>query len=386
MIWTIAKREIVTRLRSKGYRISTALLFLGVFGSAVAVAIFNGGDGPRQITIGVTGEGVGFADALQAGTDVLETTVVITDDGVARLEDGSISVLFSGDSLTWDGFPDSEVDLFIRSIAQQAKFADRAQALELEQSDIATLFEPVDIGEVRLDGGDEDFGVRFAAASVAGFATFMLLQIWGSFTLMGVVEEKSSRVVEVLLSHVRPVTLLAGKVIGLGVLAVAQMLIFVLGLALGLLLAQDVNIPNDVWATVPLLVLTFVLGYGFYATAFAAVGSMISRQEDAQTAQLPAMFPLFVGYLIAAMSIGNADNVAVRVGSYVPFTSPVLLPFRNAFTPLAIWQIGLSLAILAASTVLMVRLGGWIYRFSLLRIGSRVKWVDLWRNRSASTL
>lgn len=386
MIWTIAKREIVTRLRSKGYRISTALLFLGVFGLALAVALTSGGDGPRTVTIGVSGAGVDYVDALEVGTDVLDPTIVITDQGTALLDDGSIGVLFTGDALTWSGFPDSEIDLYVRSTVQQSQFSKRALDLELDPSDVAALLAPLPIEEVRLDGGDENFGVRFAAAGVAGLATFMLLQIWGSFTLMGVVEEKSSRVVEVLLSHVRPVTLLSGKIIGLGVLAMTQMLIFVAGLAVGLLVARDITIPTDVWSTVPLLALTFLLGYGFYATAFAAVGSMISRQEDAQTAQLPAMFPLFVGYLIAATSIGNSDNIAVRIGSYVPFTSPVLLPFRNAFTPLPLWELTLSLVILAVSTVIMLRVGGWIYRFSLLRIGSRVTWSDLWRNRRDATL
>jgi hypothetical protein len=95
-------------------------------------------------------------------------------------------------------------------------------------------------------------------------------------------------VVEILVSHVRPSALLSGKVLGPGILAIAQMLIFVLGLVIGLLLVEDVSIPGSVWATVPLSVVTFLLGFGFYATAFAAVGSMVSRQEDATGTRCPS--------------------------------------------------------------------------------------------------
>ena len=255
----------------------------------------------------------------------------------------------------------------------------------MSSADLGQLFADVEIEEVRLDGGQDEFGVRVAVAGVAGFATFMLLQIWGSFLMMGVIEEKSSKVVEILLSHVRPSTLLTGKVLGLGLLALAQMLIFVLGLVVGLLLVRDISIPGSVWATVPLSVVTFLFGFAFYATAYAAVGSMVSRQEDASSAQLPVMFPLLAGYFIASGSSGP-ENIAVTVGSFVPFTSPVLLPFRNAMVDVPVWQVALSLAILAVSIVAMLRLAGWIYRYSLLRSGTRVTWREAWRNRHQPTL
>ncbi len=120
--------------------------------------------------------------------------------------------------------------------------------------------------------------------------------------------------------------------------------------------------------------------------ARAAVGSMVSRQEDAQTAQLPAVLPLLVGYFIASASFSAPENPAVLVGSFIPFTSPVLLPFRVALTDVPAWQIGLSLVILAASIVGMLQLAGRIYRYSLLRSGSRVTWAEAWRNRNQGSL
>ena len=386
MIWHIARRELVTRGRSRGFLVITAIMFLGVIGVAVAAAVLGGGDEPREVTIGLTGDGTSLAPALVVGDDDLAPTAEEVVDGVAALEADEIDVLFDGTTLTWAESPDRTLDRYIRSTAQEVAFGARAAGLGLDGADIESLFEPVELDEVRLDGGEDQSDVRFAAAAASGFANFILIQVWGAFMMMGVTEEKSSRVVEILLAHVRPATLLSGKILGLGILAVGQMLIFLLGLVLGLSLVRDIDIPAGVWGTVPLLGITFVLGFGFYATAFAAVGSMISRQEDAQTAQLPVMLPLLAGYFIAAFSIEAPENPAVVIGSFVPFTSPVLLPFRTARSGVPLWQVGLSLAVLAVSIVIMVQLAGRIYRYSLLRTGTRVTWGEAWRNRNQDSL
>ena len=132
--------------------------------------------------------------------------------------------------------------------------------------------------------------------------------------------------------------------------------------------------------------MTFLLGFGFYATAFAAVGAMVSRQEDAQSAQLPVLFPLMLGYFIASFNIGSPDSPLVVLGSFLPFTSPVLLPFRTAMTDVPLWEILVSLGILGASSVVMLRVAARIYRYSLLRSGVRVTWREWWRNRNEASL
>ncbi len=383
MIWTIAIRELQTRGKSKGFIVITAILFAAVIGGALAISFLGGGDDPVEYTIGVTGDGVDYTAALETGTDLLKPTVqVVTGDGEALVNDGEIDVLFDGSTLTWEGFPNQSLDSYVRSIAQQVQLGQRATDLDVGPSELSNLLTPIEIGEVRLDGSDTDFAVRLATAAASGFATFMLLQTWGAFIMMGVIEEKSSKVIEILLSHVQPSTLLSGKVLGLGVLALVQMIVVVIGMVVGLSLVEDIQIPTSVWGTVPLVLVTFLLGFGFYATAFAAVGSMVSRQEDATTAQLPAMLPLLAGYAIAAASFGNPDNPAAVIGMFIPFTSPVLLPFRNAMTDVPTWQVAISLAILAASIVLMVKLGGRIYRYSLLRSGTRVSFSEAWKNRN----
>lgn len=387
MIWTIARRELVTRARSKGFRIVTAIMFLGVIALALFQSVIFSGDDTRDVEIGLIGPAAQWSEGLEAGTEDLRVTVVVSETSSAEdLARDDVDVAFDGTTLTWPDAPDEDLDLFIRETVQRETVTTRLQNSGLDQSEMNALFAPVEIAEVRLDGGDDELGLRLVVAGATGFAIFMLLQVWGSFLMMGVIEEKSSRVVEVLLSHVRPTTLLTGKILGLGILALSQMLIIVLGLGLGLAVLDDITIPAGVWAAVPVSLATFVLGFGFYASAFAAVGSMISRQEDATAAQMPVILPLIAGYFVAAASLSEPDNLAVTVGSFVPFTSPVLLPFRTAAVDVPAWQVALSLAILAASIWVMLELAGRIYRFSLLRIGRRVTWGEAWRSRRESAV
>lgn len=385
MTWMIAKREITTRIRTRAFQVITAILLLGVIGASIAISIFTGmEDEAREVTIGVTGDGVAFSEVLSVGTDELEATVTETADGESLLDEGDIDVLFTGEELVWDDFVSSSLDIYIRSAVQQAQFGERASELGLGGPELATLFSEVPIEERVLGGDDGEQGVRVAAAMVSTIATFMVLQVWGSFLMMGVIEEKSSRVVEILLSQITPRKLLLGKIIGLGILAFSQLLIVVAGLVVGLSLVDGIEIPDGVWSTVPVLLLTFILGYGFYASTFAAVGSTVSRQEDAQTAQLPAMLPLIIGYGIAVSSVTVPDSIVVTVASFIPFTSPVVLPFRVALVNPPFWQVGLSLAILAASMPLMLSLAGQIYQSTLLNVGARVPLRQAFASRNAN--
>ncbi|HBX78980.1 MAG TPA: hypothetical protein DEG43_15155 [Acidimicrobiaceae bacterium] len=385
-MWLIAQRELQTRGRSKGFLVSTGVLFLCVALAAVVPSLLGNSERIRTVHIGLSGSGQDFEQAIGVGNETLEPKVVRVKGGLAELEAEQLDVVFDGRQLTWKALPDFTLDEYLRGVIQQKIVADRAAALDLSSTELEAIFQKPNIQEVRLDGGDDEFGLRFATAGVSGLATFLLIQIWGAFVMMGVVEEKSSKVVEVLLSHVRPSTLLSGKVLGLGLLAVAQMAIVIAGVAAGLAASSGIDVPAGVWSTIPLLAVTFLLGFGFYATAFAAVGAMVSRQEDAQSAQLPVLFPLMLGYFIASFNIGSPDSPLVVLGSFLPFTSPVLLPFRTAMTDVPLWEILVSLGILGASSVVMLRVAARIYRYSLLRSGVRVTWREWWRNRNEASL
>lgn len=383
MIWLIAKREIVTRARSRGFQVIMGVFFLGTVAAGVLPTVLSGGDGDgREVFIGLGAEVADLQAPLEMGNDELDPVVeVVGDDVNVLLEDGDLDVAYDGRALTWAGIPDLTLDTYVRGVVQQVALSERAVDLGLGPDELGTLFAPVEIEEVRLDGGGNQFVARAIVAGVAAFGTFILLSTWGSFMTLGVIEEKSSRVVEILLSHVRPATLLGGKLIGLGALAALQMSTIVLASALTLLTWQDLDVPSGVWGAVPLMLVTFVFGFAFYATGFATVGSMVPRVEDAQSVQGVMSLPLVVGYVIAAASFTSPGSTVVTVASFVPFTAPVIIPFRMALVDPPLWQPILSLVILAASTLVMLRIAGAIYRYSLLRTGSRVGWREAWQGR-----
>ena len=198
--------------------------------------------------------------------------------------------------------------------------------------------------------------------------------------MMSVVEEKSTRVIEVLLNHIRPRTLLLGKVLGVGALAVVQLLVVVGGLTAALLATSAVTIPTSVWRFLPVIVVSILGGLAIYNTFFALLGSLVSRQEDASQVIMPVFIPLIGGFFVAQSAIiGDPETMLVRVLTLFPLTSPMLLPLRVARDAIAPWEVAAALGLLVFGVWALVRIAGRVYEFTLLHTGSRVGWRQLVR-------
>jgi ABC-2 type transport system permease protein len=183
-------------------------------------------------------------------------------------------------------------------------------------------------------------------------------------------------VVEVLLAHVTPTQLITGKVIGLGLLAMGQALVVLIGLIGALLVTDSVDVPSSAWGAVALMLAIVAAGFAFYSVMFAAGGSLVSRTEDAQQVMMPLMLPLMGGYFVSTASLTNPENPLVTVLSFLPFTMRTVMPLRLAGGAAQWWEVALAFAILLGSTVLVARLAGRLYHVSLLQAGSRIKWRD----------
>jgi len=224
---------------------------------------------------------------------------------------------------------------------------------------------------------------RTAVAFVGALLLYSFLSLYGAWVLYGVAEEKSSRVAEVLLSAVRPTTLLTGKVIGIGLAALLQGL-----LTMGAALVATAVTGSDLLAAVSLadlfgLLGWFLLGYAFYAVVYAAAGSLVARQEDVQNVATPPALPLLAGYIVAAQAAFGGDNVLVRVMSLLPPTAPVVMPVRTTVSDVPVWEVALSVALTVAGIGVLVQVAGRVYARSLLRTGGRVRWRDALRSAPA---
>jgi ABC-2 type transport system permease protein len=207
---------------------------------------------------------------------------------------------------------------------------------------------------------------------------FVMLTQYNTWILMGVMQEKASRVVEVLLAAVRPIQLLGGKVLGIGLVAMGQAATIVsVALVVGAAVGSDL-----LRGTAPLELVSqlfwLLLGYAFYCWVYAAAGSMAERQDQVQTLVLPLTLPILLGYVlsITAASTGTA-SAFLRVLAYLPPTAPFAMPVLVGLGEVTWWQFAASVVITVASTFLMAKVAAGIYRRAVLQSGQRVRLRDL---------
>ncbi len=382
MIWEIARREILVRARTKAFRIVTAILVLLAIAGPLLILAFPGGEGgPDKIVVGVVGEIDPQVLLALAGIETDEFVVVVQSFATRELAetavtDGDIDTALVADGGgTADGVESiyqSSVDPFVQAIVssafQQAAIADAG----LSTDELAALFSNDGPDAVLLEEDTNGDNVGYAVAVFAVIFTFIGIQTYGALMVMSVIEEKSTRVIEVLLAHVKPYQLLAGKILGTAVIAIAQLLLLVGAVAVMLMVTQDIDVPGRVWASLPLILVTFILGFLLYAVLFAAGGSLLSRQEDSQQVLMPLIMPLLAAYVFGTTTVTNPDRLAVKVLSFVPFSSPIFLPIRTSAGQIEIWEVVLSLAVLAVSIAVLLYLGAKVFNYALLRTGTRV--------------
>jgi ABC-2 type transport system permease protein len=386
----VAEREIRQRLRGKAFYISTAVIVLAVLAIAIINRVANNDDDIRSVTVGVVGEApAGFDDTLDASGQVFELSITVdelADDAAARQaladDDADVVVDAGNDQLL---FPDEE-DTTVGSAVQQAWATSNVRealsdaGLDNERIDDALSPAPLTPDVVDLDG-DEPSGVSVLVGTLAGILLFISIQMFGNMILMGVVEEKSTAVIEVLLARVRATQLLTGKVLGIAAIAVLQLVIVIAAgaVALGI---SGTDIPSAVWAALPWIAVWFLIGFTLYAFLYALAGSLVSRQEDATAAATPVSLVLTTGYMGVFILVGASASVAARVASFFPPFTPLLMPMRIAAGNAPWYEVVLALALLLATVVAVAKVTGRIYNALVLRRGARVRWGDALRTRA----
>ena len=389
LIKEVALREIRTRGRTRSFRLITGFMLVLAVGVPIIISLISDdGDERRQVTVGV----VDLEGAPQIITDDLEVTFVdLSGLSDAEIDDavgaGDIDAAVApGPTVVWDEEVDFQIAGVLFAALQQLEFVERGAALGLTPEETAELLASPEIEERFVEPLDEDDEVKRVMALLGLMMAFIMPQVFGQLTLLSVVEEKSTRVIEVLLGQLRPRTLLLGKVLGLGALAVGQLTLLLGGLTAALVVVDFVDIPRSVWEFLPVLAVSVLGGLAIYNTLFALLGSLISRQEDASQVLVPTFVPLVGGYFVGqAAIVGDAASTLVQVLTFVPLTAPMLLPVRVARNAIAGWEVALSIGLMALGIWLMIRLAGRIYEFTLLHTGTRVGWGEVVRLSRGAT-
>ncbi|HAC21876.1 MAG TPA: ABC transporter permease [Porphyromonadaceae bacterium] len=284
--------------------------------------------------------------------------------------------------------------------------------LKLESYNIPNLKQIIADSKIRVDiqtikwGGDGS--IQKSSTEIASgigiaftFFIYLFIMLYGAMVMQGVIEEKTSRIIEIIISSVKPFDLMMGKIIGIGLVGITQMILWAI-LSLALMLVGQTVVASGGEAVsntgvfdfissslsainLPLISFMFILffigGYGLYASIFSAIGAAVDSQEDTQQFMTPVTILMLFAFYAGMYSMENPDGPLAFWGSLFPLTSPIVMMVRLPFD-VPLWQIGLSLTLLFATFILMVKLSGKIYRVGILMYGKKpsikeiIKWIQ----------
>ena len=418
--WHIARREYLTRVRSRTFVITTAFFMIIGAGVVLLPTILDaaGIDDPPEIAVDVRAELAedripvleGLLTATDAGGDPEAgegaPTVTRTSDpdaSAAAVRDGELDGLLTIDrgddgQLTFaylsDEGPTGRTRLLMEQAASSLTIGDRLAQSGLAPAERAELFAPpvFEAVAVNPEAADqqEDFGPSLLFAWALVILTFMAVLTYGQWVAQSVAEEKSNRVMELLVTAATARQLLAGKVLGSGGAGLTQYVALLFAAAVAFVLSGAVadalgGVSGDLPlpTVTPVMILAFAAfflgGFLLYSTLYAATGSMVSRIEEVQQASGPLLIVAMGGYLASAAAINVPDADWVAILSQVPFFSAYLMPARMLLTNVGAIEVVISLAILAVSVVLAVLVAARIYSAGILLYGQRAGWRQVLR-------
>ncbi len=385
LIRVIAAREFMTRIRSRVFAIATVLTVIAIGGYILLQAYVFNKTTATSLDVGFVGAAQSLSAPVRAEAAASGETITVHPytsfaAGKADVESGTLSALVSGSgagtTVTVQSAVDPTLQTALNDQARQQVLTEYLTQHGLPPSDVLGRLDfSVRVNEASLLNAAQEEQIVIGLF-VAG-TLYITLIMYGQFVAQGVIEEKSNRIVEILLATVRPWQLMLGKITGIGLVALVQVVI-VAGVALVLASATKlVSIPTLGIDVVISGVVWFVLGYLLYALLFAAAGSMVSRQEDMTIVALPVIFVLVAAWILAlTVAAPDPGSTGTTVLSFIPVFSPVIMPVRIAAGVAPFWQVVISVVLVIATISGFALAAGRIYRNSVMRMGGRVKLSD----------
>jgi ABC-2 type transport system permease protein len=375
-IRVIARREILERGRDRSTAISTLVTIVILAAIVVIPAALGLGDDPK-VDVAASGQrSAGLADAARTQQEPFGVRITVQrvgDDRAATqaVDDGDadVAVLRDGTALkAADDAEDGALAALQAASAQQRTTAELA-GRGIRPGTTRALLNPTPL-PVAQSAEDDASGLAFVVLLVL----YGQLLAYGYVVASGVVEEKQSRIVELVLSAIRPRDLLAGKVLGIGVVGVVQLLVIgVVGLVLSAVTGRlDVG-GAGVPGALGIALAWFLLGFALYATAYAMAGALVSRAEDLQSSTTPITMAVIGSFLLSFAAVDDPSGPLAQILSFIPLSAPLVMPVRMVGGGVAAWEVLLSVLVMLVAIALLVSLAGRVYGNAVLRTGGRVK-------------
>ena len=376
----VARREVRMRLRSRVFVGGTIVMAVLVVVGIVAASLLAGKTSP--VRVGFSGGSQALERSFTASAAALGATVTVSDiadvdAGKAQITAGTLDVLVVGTSTAPTAVANSTVPSNVESALSAAAEAARLSQAGLSGADIKSAMALVPV-QLLAPTNPKDTQNLFAALAL-GVILWIALGQYGNMVAQGVVEEKATRIMEILLATIQPSRLLTGKVIGIGLVGLLQLTIVGAAALIAVHVTNLAAIPALGVASILGDIFWFLLGFLFYATAYSGVASLVSRQEEVQGAVGPISILQIAGYLLMYATLPNPSGPLATVGSMLPPFAPILMPVRMAVTDVPLWQIGLAAGLTIASIGGLTWLAGRMYTNAAMRIGARVRFMDAFR-------
>ena len=431
-IGLIIKREYLTRVRKRSFLIMTILgplLMAAIYVIPIMLAL-NTGSGSRNMRIAVVDESHWFEDRftnneahtfiIMQGQDIDSVKELVKQKAFdmalhvppTQLNIPSNAVIYSLNQVPM------EIEGYISGVMRNEIENQKLLANGVDPEIVSAVKTNVNLQVMRMDekGNEKETftEVQFVLGMVLAMLIYFFIMFFGGQVMQGVIEEKTNRIIEVIISSVKPFQLMMGKIIGVSLVALTQFVIWILltgalylgfsayiglshpeALTQGTVMSQEIaanDIMNnegvqsilqiaqsiDFGTIIFSFILFFILGYLLYATLYAAIGSLVDNNTDSQQFTLPVTVPLIVALISSFHIINNPDGALSFWLSMIPFTSPISMMVRIPFG-VPIWQIVLSVVLLAGTFVLMTWIAARIYRTGILMYGKKLSYKEIFK-------
>jgi ABC-2 type transport system permease protein len=412
-IWLIIKREYLVRVRKKAFIVMTIVGPL-LMAALMIVPTYLANETQELRTIAIEEDGFEFTNQIE-NTDFLHFSKIPTEEATLLKNDFSESNYYAllyieGDNFTL--YSNQQISLTVsKAIENQLEKIIEHQKLKAAGIDLTILSEAqstvhittkiiTEDGSTTNSKAEASMGIGF----ICGILIYMFIFMYGTMVMRGVIEEKTSRIVEVIISSVKPFQLMMGKILGVALVGLTQFALWILlTIAIAsvaeLMFMDASSMTTELNSTQQSILLSelsnltgginlmqifvsfifyFLAGYLMYSSMFAAVGSAVDAEADTQQFVLPITIPLILAFILIQPIMENPDGPLAFWMSIIPFTSPVIMMVRLPFG-VANWELALSMGVLILSFILTTYLAGKIYRTGILMYGKKTSYKELWK-------
>lgn len=387
-IWLVAQQEFLTNIRKRSF-------LFAVFGIPVLMGVIFALVFFVQIEAiegGIVAENIGYVEQMEVISLESQTFTDYETVGAATaaLDAEEVDVFFV---ITPFYFSTGEIRLYsYGSVSFETREAIEVFLVENLTSTIVTdapaerLIDPVDFA-LYLENRQRELSFEgmiglFIVPVLFAVVLMVALQLTSSFLMAGVVEEKSNHIMEILITSITPYELLAGKLLGLGTLGLLQMLVWLIMGIVGIQFSGNLGFLSAVVLPADFIIIVllyFLLTYFLYASLLAGVGAIMGSEQESRTIAGLALLPNAIPMMLLSVLIFNPDSPIFTVLTYIPFTAGMTYMVRYPFTEVPIWEVLISLSILAVSTVIMTWATAKVFRWALLLYGKKPGVMTLWR-------